>query len=313
MAERRPVRERAAETGGPERTYPMRAAAKLTGISPDLLRAWERRYGLVAPVRTPGGTRRYRASDLERLRLVKAAVDAGHRISGVAQLGRDELELLAARNPQRAPSAIDAALDALARLDAAEAERLAALQLAALGPAAFARDFALPLLDRVGAAWRSSGLCAASEHLGTALLRSLLGSALRPTRASRGGPRIVFGTPPGERHEIGLLAAAVVALGAGADVAYLGPDLPVAELLRAVELAGAAALTLALVAIPIDEASRAVRAARDGLPEDAELWLGGPRAFEIELPAGAQRFDSLDAVERAVEILALRTGLRSPA
>ena len=55
-----------------ELTYPLRTAARLTGLSPDLLRAWERRYGVVEPTRTPGGTRRYTAADLERLRLVKA-------------------------------------------------------------------------------------------------------------------------------------------------------------------------------------------------------------------------------------------------
>ena len=58
-------------------TYPLRTASRLTGLSPDLRRAWERRYGVIEPMRTPGGTRRYSAADIERLRLVKAAVDAG--------------------------------------------------------------------------------------------------------------------------------------------------------------------------------------------------------------------------------------------
>ena len=79
-----------------ETTYPLRAAARLTGLSPDLLRAWESRYGVVKPLRTAGGTRRYRASELERLRLVKAAVDAGDRISVVARLDPVELARRAA-------------------------------------------------------------------------------------------------------------------------------------------------------------------------------------------------------------------------
>ncbi len=74
-----------------ETTYPLRAAARITGLSPDLLRAWESRYAVVTPLRTAGGTRRYRASDLERLRLVKAAVDTGGRISVVARLDPAEL------------------------------------------------------------------------------------------------------------------------------------------------------------------------------------------------------------------------------
>ena len=75
-----------------EMTYPLRTAARLTGLSPELLRAWERRYGAVRPGRTPGGSRRYTAADLERLRLLKEAVDAGHRIGEIAVLPAAELQ-----------------------------------------------------------------------------------------------------------------------------------------------------------------------------------------------------------------------------
>ena len=75
-----------------ELTYPLRTVARLTGLSPHVLRAWERRYEVVVPLRTEGGTRRYRSADLERLRLVKSAVDAGHRVGQIAQLGDAELK-----------------------------------------------------------------------------------------------------------------------------------------------------------------------------------------------------------------------------
>jgi DNA-binding transcriptional MerR regulator len=300
---------RRAEPG--EATFPVRAAARLTGVSPDLLRAWERRYRVVEPLRSPGGTRRYRAADLERLRLVKAAVDAGHRIGEVAPLAQAELERRAAQPRAREPGPIEAALAALARLDAGEAERLVSLQLAALGPTRFAREFALPLLVEIGAGWASSRVCAASEHLGTALLRSLLGAALRPTRASQSGPRIVFATPSGERHELGLLAAAIAAIGAGGNAIYLGPDLPVEELVGAVATSGAAALAIGLVALPAAEAERAVRRLREGLDEGVELWLGGPRSAEVALPPRVRRLDSLEAIERGVALLGLRGGLPS--
>ena len=74
-----------------EATYSVQTAARLTGLSPEVLRAWERRHAVVEPVRTPGGTRRYRAADLERLKLVKAAVDSGRRIGQVARLDLAEL------------------------------------------------------------------------------------------------------------------------------------------------------------------------------------------------------------------------------
>ena len=128
-----------------ETTYPLRAAARLTGLSPDLLRAWESRYGVVKPLRTSGGTRRYRAADLERLRLVKAAVDAGDRISVVAGLDPVELARRAAGTEKPSQAGLEPILSALERLDAEGAQRLLALQLSAMGPVSFAREFALPL------------------------------------------------------------------------------------------------------------------------------------------------------------------------
>src|SRR5262249_39099710 len=74
-----------------EPTYSLGAVARLTGLSQHVLRAWERRYGAVTPVRSPGGTRRYRESDVERLRLLRAAVAAGHPISEVAREDDDAL------------------------------------------------------------------------------------------------------------------------------------------------------------------------------------------------------------------------------
>ncbi len=131
-----------------ELTYPLKAAARLTGLSPELIRAWERRYGVVTPIRTPGGTRRYRATDLEHLILVKAAVDRGHRIGEVARLDPAELERGAAASPMPSSGQLQEILSALERLDGAEAQRLLSLQLSVLGPARFAREFAVSARPR---------------------------------------------------------------------------------------------------------------------------------------------------------------------
>jgi DNA-binding transcriptional MerR regulator len=284
-------------------TYPLRAAARITGLSPEVLRAWERRHGVVAPARTPGGTRRYSAADLERLRLVKAAVDAGHRIGQVARLERAELERMAAGVTARAPDRLDEILAALARLDANELQRLLSLQLSALGAAGFAREIAIPLVLEVGDRWASGAIGVASEHLATAILRSLLGSALAPTASSRLGPRIVFATLAGERHELGLLMAALTALGAGADPVYLGVELPVDDLLGAVRDTGAAALGLSVVTAPTAAAARSLRALRSGLAPGVRLWLGGACSGGLDLPEGAERIASLEALEQQVLLL----------
>jgi len=290
-----------------ELTYPLRTAARLTGLSPEVLRAWERRYGVVRPLRTSGGTRRYSAADLERLRLVKAAVDAGHRISQVAQLDLDELKRRSVVAEARSDGHLDEILAALQRLDDASSQRLLSLQLSALGPVRFARAVARPLVHEVGERWANGRMGIAHEHLATGLLRSLLGSALQPTASSLLGPRIVFATPAGERHELGLLMAALTALGAGGHPLYLGADLPVEDLLAAVEGANAKALALSLVTIPAAQAARTLGALRGGMSDPVRLWLGGSGARELDLPPGAEYFESLEDFERQVSLLGLQS------
>jgi methanogenic corrinoid protein MtbC1 len=202
---------------------------------------------------------------------------------------------------------LDDVLNALEHLDAAEVHRLLSLQLSALGPGRFAGEVAVPLLGEIGKRWAGQKLGIASEHLATAILRSMLGVALQPTATSLAGPRIVFATPGGERHELGLLMAAVTALGAGANPLYLGAEVPIEDLLGAVERSKALALALSLVTIPAADATRAIGALRAGLADGVQLWLGGARASEIELPGGVERFGSLEDLEQRVALLGFET------
>jgi DNA-binding transcriptional MerR regulator len=284
-------------------TYPLRSAARLTGLSPEVLRAGERRHGVVQPLRTPGGTRRYSAADIERLRLVKAAVDAGHRIGQVAQLDLAELRQRSTLSDARPSGHLEEILRALELLESAESQRLLSMQLSALGPVRFAREVALPLVHEIGERWSNGRLGIAAEHLASVVLRSLLGSALQPSVASLLGPRIVFATPSGERHELGLLMAALTAVGAGANPIYLGVELPVEELLAAVERTEAAALALSIVSLPAAQATRAVAALRGGLSDEVRLWLGGSGASELRLTGSVEYIGSLERFEQRVALL----------
>jgi DNA-binding transcriptional MerR regulator/methylmalonyl-CoA mutase cobalamin-binding subunit len=286
-----------------ELTYPLRTAARLTGLSPELLRAWERRHRVVEPLRTPGGTRRYTAADIERLRLVKAAVDAGRRISEVAHLEPAELKRRSAVAEARPTGRLGEILSALDHLDGVESQRLLSSQLSALGPARFSREVALPLVREIGERWVKGQMGIAREHLASGVLRSLLGSALQPTATSLLGPRIVFASPTGERHELGLLMAAITAVGAGANALYLGAEMPVEDLLGAVEDTDAEALALSLVTLPAAQAARIVSALRGGLASEVYLWLGGAGASEVELPQGVEHIASLEDLEQRVILL----------
>lgn len=286
--------------GSSETTYPLGAVVRLTGLSPELLRAWERRHGVVAPVRTAGGTRRYRAQDLDRLRLLKAAVAAGHRIGSLRGRSDGELRALCEAPAAGDDARLAAILHAVGSLDAAEAQRLLSLQLSALGAPRFAREIALPLVREIGKRWSKDGFAIASEHLASAALRSLLGAALQPGAAALRGACVVFGGLPGERHELGLLMAAVTALGAGAHPVYLGPDLPLEDLLDAAHRTRSAALAVGIVMTPAEQATRSVAALRAGLPASVRLWVGGAGSADLAMPPGVERIDDLEQLEERV-------------
>jgi methanogenic corrinoid protein MtbC1 len=231
-------------------------------------------------------------------------VDAGHRIGEAARLGEAELKRRSALSEAHSAGRLDEILAALDALDGAKSQRLLSFQLSVLGPARFAREVAVPLLSEIGEGWANGRIGVASEHLATAVLRSMLGSALQPTAASLLGPGIVFATPPGERHELGLLMAALTALGAGANPLYLGAEVPVEDLLGAAEGTGAAALALSLVSVPSAQAIRAVWVLREGLANEVRLWLGGAGTHRIELPGAVVKIESLEDLEQRVALLA---------
>jgi DNA-binding transcriptional MerR regulator len=310
------VRQTVKAVGPPTRkqselTYALGAVCRITGLTPDALRVWERRYGAVVPLRTPKGTRRYRAADIARLQLLRAAIEAGQRIGSIAHLDDAELGRIAAQAAAALPAEpLARALAAIQALDSAAAERAIADQLVALGAVRFAREFAIPLLQGVGERWIDGRLCVAAEHLASALLRSLLGAALRPAPRAHGAPVILFATPPGERHELGLLISALVAMGAGANPLYLGTELPAPELARAVELSGAQTVVLAITKNAGKHAEREIRVARKALESDVEIWIGGGAARALGAPTGVRVFTDLDDFERHVQRLREKSARR---
>ncbi len=267
--------------------YPIRAVSRLTGIGIDTLRAWERRYGAVTPARDDRG-RMYSDADVARLRLLRQAVAGGHGIGRVAALGDAALRRLAAAHKAPVPPAAsrpDGGLDtrafdaALLRLDSVAIDREFARLASVLPPLHLVRDVVMPALRRVGDAWDVRRGAIAHEHLLSATLRHLLGSFLR-LHARAGAPvRLLFATPAGDRHEIGILGGAMLAAAAGLGVSYVGPDLPAREIVDATAAAGARVLVLGVTLTGRDRAvARELRAIVRDLPAGVELWVGGPGA-----------------------------------
>jgi DNA-binding transcriptional MerR regulator/methylmalonyl-CoA mutase cobalamin-binding subunit len=282
----------------------------MTGLSEHVLRAWERRHGAIVPKRSAGGTRRYSAEDVARLRLLAAAVADGAPIRELASLSDEDLAARAARPaPAKGPS-LAALFEAVGQLEVTELERQLGLQLAALGVLPFLETIAVPFLRELGARWERGELQPFSEHAASAALRGVLTRAQRVV-SSRGTSCLVLATPAGERHELGILIVALCAQERGVRVVYLGPDLPAEEIARAALDARAQAVGLGIVALDPTIAGREVRAVRRRLPDAVELWLGGAGAGRLaSQPDGTRFVPDLAALDTRLALLAESGGKR---
>ena len=235
----------------------IQSAAKQAGVSTQLLRAWERRYGLVAPQRTGSRYRLYSDDDVAVLKGAKVMVDDGLRIAEVARMSRDDLRRAAlGTGPSETvePSLasmgfLDSALDAVAALDAQSLERIIfrASGMGALPAREMCERVLLPLLREIGDRWEDKRLSIAAEHFGSAMVRARLQAILASEARRRPhASKVVCACPEGEMHEGGLLAFAIHAAGAGLEVIYLGANTPLDEILATAEACLARTVALSL-------------------------------------------------------------------
>ena len=295
-------REAAARTSAAS-LYPIRAVARLTGISIDTLRAWERRYQAVVPERGERG-RLYRTSQVTRLKRLDALVQRGHAIGSVARLSDRQLTQMIARaeahaaSPSQtvAPATVDLTrlLEAVHAFDLpsidADLNRFATL----IAPPDFIRQVALPLLRELGERWQSGTLRPSHEHLISSIVRTVLGGLLRTAHRRTDERTIVFATPAGEQHELGVLAAAVLAADAGLNAVYLGPDLPAEDIAAVATTSGASAIVVGTTFAK--SAPQIARLAR--LAARTSLLVGGPQALAaVRGTPRAQHVADLDIFE----------------
>jgi DNA-binding transcriptional MerR regulator/methylmalonyl-CoA mutase cobalamin-binding subunit len=276
--------------------YPIRAAAKLTGISIDTLRAWERRYQAVVPVRGERG-RVYDTGQIRRLRLLRDVIERGHAIGQVASLNDAALEALLAapasvQGPVQpaagsaaTPEFLKPVMQAIEAFDFAQANALLG-RLAALLPAReLLSQVVLPLMREVGDRWHDGTLTIAQEHMVSSSLRNLLGGLIRLNTPSLPQARILFATPAGEMHEFGILAAAMLAASSGFEAVYLGPNLPAREIIAASERTNPLAIVVAIkTSSSTEEVIKELKLVASKRPMNTELWIGGGETGQI-LPA----------------------------
>ena len=285
----------------PPSRYGIGAVVRLTGLSRHVIRVWERRHGAINPERAPSGFRLFGEAEIERLKLLRQAVDAGHRISAIAGLVDQEIKaLLPEIKSNDMASILERMLDATRNFDRPGLEQLLTREALALGPFDFCRLVVGPLLDHIGDACSDTESRMAGEHMAFATIKGILMSLLRFQSDTGGGPTMLFSTLPGERHEFGALMAAVCAQQTGARVIYLGPDLSLRELSAAAQRSHSDIIVLS-AANAISEAAFAdLEELRLTLPRHVDIWVGGRGWRDEKLPADVRVLATLDDLRQQV-------------
>jgi MerR family transcriptional regulator, light-induced transcriptional regulator len=285
--------------------YPLRAVMRRTGLSADVIRAWERRYGAVAPQRSEGGQRLYSERDVVRLGLLARATGVGHSIGEIARLDDSALEaLLHAPNARGLDARADDiagvvadALGAAARLDSPSLEAILKRAAFSLGVERFVDEVVGRFLTEVGNRWHTGAMSPAHEHLASNTMRRVLAWVTDAYELEPDAPRILIATPAGELHELGAMSVAAAAVGEGWRVVYLGASLPARDIATAAEQVGAQAVALSVVYADGASTAAEVEAVARALPEGIDLFIGGAAAHEVEARSRNKRLRVLQGIE----------------
>ena len=274
--------------------HPIAVVAERTGLSRDVIRVWERRYGAVEPERTSNGQRLYTDDQVNRFRLLAAATRNGRSIKTVAHLSTAELERLVADDEAHRVVPVesvdvsalagraDAAFAYTRALDGSSLDRELRRTLARHGVVTFVEDIVPALMHRIGEEWQAGGLTIAHEHLASAAVLSIVLETLHSLPETPRAPRLLVTTPSGERHAVGAALAAMAAALDGWTIIYLGVDIPAADIVVAARAGRADAVALSIV--HTDNTATVVRelhAVVANLPPGIPLLVGGAAAVRM--------------------------------
>ncbi len=271
-----------------------------TGLSSDVVRVWERRYGFPMPVRLPSGHRRYRTEDLHRLRLIAEAVASGHRPSAAVRSSSAQLQTMVLKNSSSEPSLIlDELMLATENANSEKIKNLLAEALFQKGLRDFVMHTIAPLLERVGIAWAEGRLDIHHEKLLTEVLEDLLRKLRNELDQQAKGPLevVLVTTLPGERHRLGLLMAALIYTSKGYKTEVLGMDVPVANIAKAARQVGARKVAVSLSILTAGESiRRLLRDLQERLPQGCGLVVGGQGASRTRKVQGIERMTRLEDI-----------------
>jgi DNA-binding transcriptional MerR regulator len=273
--------------------YTVKAVSRATDLKAATLRAWEKRYGVPAPGRTPSRYRLYSDDDLDEIHWMKARVDEGIPPRQAARLAAERRETGVPFDNGTASletAALIADLKAFAlAFDEDRAQDVLRRAAGVMRPTDIMRNVLLPTVSEIGRGWEAGLVTVAQEHFASQTARRYAGRLMDLYAPSTGVRPVLCACAPGEQHELGILAVAIEVRSRGFPVIYLGPDVPVDALLSS---AGTVCAGLAVIAVTLPEHMAALAAAREAVGSleqvtGAQVLWAGPiahRAGDHGLP-----------------------------
>ncbi|MDY7095127.1 MAG: MerR family transcriptional regulator [Acidobacteriota bacterium] len=304
----------------------MGSACEQTGLTPDVIRAWERRYDAVTPQRTAGNQRAFSDLDIYRLRLLRQATRVGRSISKIAHLSNEELVDLVAQDqarlrnrpqPKQHPTQksrtsilLQRCLEAVQRLDGGAFERQLELAVIHLGWARTMDEVLVPLMEQIDELWSEGAMSLEHERLASALVRSFVGSMTRAYPPESNAPGLIIATPRGQVHELGAALMAATAAAEGWRVTYLGAEASTEEIAMAVLETEFEVVALSL-AHPEGESSLdgELKTLRRLIGDKCQLVIGGQAVASFSQvldDVGALRVEQLPKLRQL--LVSLRSG-----
>lgn len=312
-----------------QQTFTVQVTSRLSGLSAHVLRAWEKRYQAVQPIRTKSGRRTYLQEHLVRLGLLKFLVERGHSIGSIAHISDaglqhlvTDIELLPPAKTLDDPTWVHASLnpnlcleqviEALRRFDLPLIHSFLTAAKQNLDPRAFCISLIRPILGEVGTQISAGTMDISQERAISSLIRDQLGQIVQ--RAKQSAPkkntRMVFATAQGEYHEFGIFLAQVLAACAGIPCFYLGSNLPAEQFAKACSKLKAQIAVLG-TSEPHPEATQDhlngyLTQLDQDLPQEQQLWIGGKGQFELEIfssQRSVRRIGTLESFEALVSQL----------
>ena len=292
--------------------YSIKTISNMTGVPPETLRTWERRFDFLAPARDSRGQRVYSDDDVTRVGLIASLANAGHPIRRLAALEIAELRDLGSqrtrivRKPEEQKLVEDLA-HAIGDLDLRRFRFLIGYALSLQSPVETVEHILAPTWRTIGELWENKSINVGVEHALSSIFKEELFAAIRTLHLAAHGPTIVFTTPSGELHEIGLLMGCYIAAAEGFECQYWGPNLPADDLVESLSGVGARALVISIVHRGTnDHLIEELNIIADRLPKSVAFWIGASSAVAKSLqplPSRAMHFDRFEPFQQCLRAL----------